>query len=255
MKKREKTLYQAKEFARLTGVTVRALHHYDYLGLLKPSRSESGYRLYGEQELARLQQVITLKFIGLSLKEIKALLGQKKFDLQSTLLMQKEAIQSKQKKMAAIAKAIDRADRSLKATEELDWSLFKTIVEEIEMENKMEWMKNYYTEEQRAELSKRWHPDMQEQATKDWNSLMQEAEALANGDPAGPKAQALAEAFEKQIRAFTGGNPEIAQSLNKLYQDKDNWPKEAMQEWRSSLSQQAEEFINLAREIWQKKQR
>ncbi len=64
---------QIQEFAQRTGVTVRTLHHYDRLGLLRPgARTESGYRLYGERELIRLQQIATLKFIGCSLNEIKA---------------------------------------------------------------------------------------------------------------------------------------------------------------------------------------
>jgi DNA-binding transcriptional MerR regulator len=76
MSKMKGMLYQAKEFAALTGVTVRALHHYDRLGLLKPSgRTASGYRLYGAGDVARLQQIVTLKFIGLSLKQIKEVLG------------------------------------------------------------------------------------------------------------------------------------------------------------------------------------
>jgi DNA-binding transcriptional MerR regulator len=253
MKQKGETLYQANDFAELTGVTVRALHHYDELGLLKPRRSESGYRLYGEQEFARLQQIVTLKFIGLSLKEIKALLGRKKFDLESTLLIQREVIQSKRRQLDLVAKAIERADQALKSEGKPNWNLFRKIVEEIEMETQTEWMKQYYTQEQLDELSKRWRPEMQEQVTKDWNSLFQDAESLANEDPASSKAQALAERWEKQIAAFTGGNPEIADSLKKLYQDKKNWPETAKKQWGPSLSKTAEEFINQAREIWMKK--
>jgi DNA-binding transcriptional MerR regulator len=56
--------YQVREFALLSGVTVRALHHYDRLGLLRPRRSHNGYRAYGEQDLARLEQIVALKFVG-----------------------------------------------------------------------------------------------------------------------------------------------------------------------------------------------
>jgi len=57
--------YQAIEFAQLAGVTVRTLHHYDRIGLLKPSAyTNAGYRLYGKGDLVRLQQIVTLKFIG-----------------------------------------------------------------------------------------------------------------------------------------------------------------------------------------------
>jgi MerR family transcriptional regulator, thiopeptide resistance regulator len=70
--KRER-LYRASEFAALAGVTVRTLHHYDRAGLLRPTaRTDAGYRLYGGREFARLQQILTLKFIGLPLEEIEA---------------------------------------------------------------------------------------------------------------------------------------------------------------------------------------
>jgi len=73
--------YQAIEFARLAGVTVRTLHHYDRIGLLKPSgHTDAGYRLYRKHDLIRLQQIITLKFIGFSLNHIKNLLNNNSFD-------------------------------------------------------------------------------------------------------------------------------------------------------------------------------
>lgn len=65
-------MYRVSDFAEKAGITVRTLHHYDRLGLLKPSgRTEAGYRLYGERAFARLQQIVTLKFIGLPLRARK----------------------------------------------------------------------------------------------------------------------------------------------------------------------------------------
>jgi len=255
MKKREAVLYLAKEFAGLTGVTVRALHHYDELGLLNPRRSESGYRLYGEAEFARLQQIVTLKFIGLTLKEIKTLLGQMSFDLSSTLEIQRDLIQAKRRKLDSVAKAIELADQSLKAEGRPDWNLFRRIVEEIEMESQTDWMKKYYTQDQLDELANRWQPEMQEQVTKEWNAIYTDTELLANEDPASSKAQALAERWEKQIAAFTGGNSEISDSLMKLYQDRDNWPKDVTKKWGPTLSKKAEAFIGRAREILKSKKK
>src|ERR1051325_2126270 len=92
------TLCEASEFAELTGVTVRALHHYDRLGLLKPSgRTVCGYRLYGERDFARLQQIVTLKFIGLSLKQIKNVLDRDSFDLSTALRLQREILGEKRR--------------------------------------------------------------------------------------------------------------------------------------------------------------
>ncbi|MEK0315071.1 MerR family transcriptional regulator [Cohnella sp. 56] len=65
--------WKVGELARMTGVTVRTLRFYDQIGLLVPSgQTESGHRLYGEQDLARLHQIVSLKELGLSLEEIKS---------------------------------------------------------------------------------------------------------------------------------------------------------------------------------------
>jgi len=77
--------FKAIEFAKLAGVTVRTLHHYDRIGLLKPSGyTDAGYRLYRQEDLIRLQQIVTLKFIGFSLPQIKNLLNSNSFDLSCT---------------------------------------------------------------------------------------------------------------------------------------------------------------------------
>src|SRR5947207_15711345 len=93
-------LYRASEFAELAGVTVRTLHHYDRLGLLKPSgRTAAGYRLYGERDFARLQQIITLKFIGFPLNQIKKLLDRRDFDLAKIFRFQQQIMEEKRKQL------------------------------------------------------------------------------------------------------------------------------------------------------------
>ena len=222
-----KSLFLAREFAKRAGVTVRTLHHYDRLGLLKPSRyTEAGYRLYGEPDFARLQQIVMLKFIGLSLKEIKALLDRRELDLQATLRLQRAVVEEKRHHLDTVIQAIERAEKSLAVSDELNWETFKQIIEVISMQNDMEWMKKYYTEEQLAELAERGTPEVLESGQRDWAQLIKEVEAaVAEGiDPQSEHAQALAARWSKLIEAFTGGNPAIRESLNKLYADQANWP-------------------------------
>ncbi len=64
--------YRIHEFARLAGVTVKALHHYDRLGLLQPGRTEAGYRVYCERDLETLEQIVALRFLGIPLKQIRS---------------------------------------------------------------------------------------------------------------------------------------------------------------------------------------
>ena len=75
--------YQVKEVAELSGLTIRALHHYDAIALLTPSaRSGAGYRLYADDDLMRLQQILIGRELGLSLEEIRRLrrLGERRHD-------------------------------------------------------------------------------------------------------------------------------------------------------------------------------
>jgi len=224
MKNSDACLYQAREFAERTGTTVRTLHHYDRLGLLRPTTyTAAGYRLYGENDFARLQQIVTLKFIGLSLKQIKELLNRSNLDLAATLRLQQAVIEEKRRQLEMVARAIQRAEKTLAANEAMDWEAFKKIIEEIDMENNMEWAKNYYTDEQLAELKGRWSPEIQEKAERDWSALIKEVEAAISvgEDPAGETAQALAARWSTLIGEFTGGNPANMESLKKVYAD---WP-------------------------------
>ncbi len=85
-----------KEVSDLTGVSVRSLHHYDHVGLLKPaSWTKSGYRIYGEKELVRLQQILFFKELGFSLKEIRTILDAPGFDWKKALEQQIELLTMK----------------------------------------------------------------------------------------------------------------------------------------------------------------
>lgn len=235
-------LLRAQEFAASAGVTVRTLHHYDRLGLLKPTRyTTSGYRLYGERDLARLQQIVTLKFIGLSLKQIKELLDRRELDLKTTLQLQREVVEEKRRHLDSCLEAIKRAESLMSRNNEPDWQAFKKIIEVINMQNDTEWMKKYYTEEQLADLARRGTPEVLERGQSAWAVLLQDVEtAIKEGvDPASERAQALAARWSKLIEEFTGGDPGILENLRKLYADQTNWPSS----FQKPFSNEAGAFI------------
>lgn len=230
MKGSDENLFQAREFAELTGVTVRTLHHYDRLGLLKPSRySRAGYRLYRESDVARLEQIVALKFIGFSLNEIKNILNRDPVDLETTLRRQREAITEKRQRLDLAIQAIERAEYVLGTSEEHGWRTFVKIIEVINMQSDMNWSKKYYSDEAQQEIEKRAATiprEVIEQAQRDWAVLIKEVDAaVASGeDPASDKSQALAARWSELIKGFTGGNQEVQKGLNKLYADRNNWP-------------------------------
>jgi DNA-binding transcriptional MerR regulator len=230
MKERPQKLFQAREFASLTGVTVRTLHHYDRLGLLKPSRyTSAGYRLYTESDFARLEQIVALKFIGFSLNEIREILSHDSIDLATALQRQREAMTEKRKRLDQAISAIQRAEYVLGVSREPGWELFAKIIEVINMQSDMNWSRQYYSEEAQKEIERRAATiprEVIEQAQRDWVVLIKEIEpAVESGeDPASEKSQALASRWSELIRGFTGGNSEIQAGLNRMYEDRGNWP-------------------------------
>lgn len=108
--------WTVSQLARLAGVSVRTLHHYDEVGLLRPSaRSEAGYRLYADEDLARLQQVLIYRELELPLDQIARILDDPAFDARAALEMQRQLLVQKsvraQVLITAVDAAIDRLDR------------------------------------------------------------------------------------------------------------------------------------------------
>lgn len=137
-------LFAIGEFARKAGITGRTLRFYDNIGLLKPSYIDaSGRRYYSSQDFAKLQKILTLKFIGLSLDEISNII---KYDVtdssfRKSLEIQKEIIDKKIHHMKMVADAIDEALGVQKAGDLLNWDKIINIINVINMDNN--WLKQY----------------------------------------------------------------------------------------------------------------
>jgi MerR family transcriptional regulator, thiopeptide resistance regulator len=128
-----KEMYRTKEFANLAGVTVRALHHYDRLGTLRPKqRSQSGYRLYGSRDFARLEQIVVLKFLGIPLKQMARLL-EPEANLFEVLHKQRDILLTRRLQLDKPIRAIGNAQRSIRSRKEPDWKLFQLIIQEFEI--------------------------------------------------------------------------------------------------------------------------
>ena len=239
-------LYRTRQFAELAGITVRTLHHYDRLGLLKPKgRSGAGYRLYCERDLLRLEQVLVLKYLGLSLAQIGRALDGKSVSVQATLRLQRWALEAKRNHLESAIRAIDEAGRLLQPGHPPDWTALHNIIEVISMDNNTNWAEQYYSAEARAKVEERkklWNPELQAKVSQDWAELIGDVEASLGEDPAGPKGQALAARWRELVRGFTGGDPEIQAGLNKMYSDAQNWPGEM----KKPYSDDVDRFIRRA---------
>ena len=104
---------QIKEFAELTGVSVRTLHYYDEIGLLKPSEvdAQNGYRLYDEKSLERMQEIIFYRELDFSLKTIAQILSSPDYDKQQALSRQRKLLISKKERLEQLIAAIESVEK------------------------------------------------------------------------------------------------------------------------------------------------
>ena len=138
-----------KEISDLTGISVRTLHYYDEIGLLKPTKkSDAGYRLYDDKALETLQQVLFFREFDIPLKEIKAVMENPVLERNQILQMQRKMLVAKKERMERLINSIDDI---LKGDNKMDFAIFsKTEVEEMfqtMIEHMPENMKNLAVKE------------------------------------------------------------------------------------------------------------
>ncbi len=215
---RERT-WRVGELARATGLTVRTLHHYDEIGLLRPSRrSAAGYRLYGDDDVARLQRVRSLRLLGLSLDEIRDALGRRGASLQNVLELQLAELERR------IELEIDLRDRLRGLVRHLAARRTPAAADLLEALETMSKIESHYTAEQQQFLKRRaaeLGPERIAAAEAEWPELirMVRTEMERGTHPSDPKVQALARRWQELVAEFTGGDPGVARSLKQVYRE------------------------------------
>ena len=136
--------YKIKAVADMVGVSVRTLHHYDQIGILKPdSVTTSGYRLYTEMDIERLQQVLFFKELDFTLQEIKEILDNPDFDRKHALMTHKEILIEKKKRLDKIIKSVNKTIDSIEGGTDMNK---KEMFEVFDM-TEIEAHKEKYAEE------------------------------------------------------------------------------------------------------------
>lgn len=218
--------YQVGEVAVLTGVSVRTLHHYDRIGLLRPqARSAAGYRLYGELELLRLQQILTLRYLGFPLKRIGELLDRPDFDLVASLRVQERVLRARVAELEGIATVLGGLVTSYRRDGAWNWDLVIHASEAVatglaQQENAMSDLFTPEQLQQFAELAERTPAEEMTAIQDGWSALLPEVRASYGLDPASPEAQALAERWDaltaRTMRAYES-TPELVEALRANY--------------------------------------
>ena len=214
--------YTIGQVANMAGVSVRTLHHYDHIGLLTPSaRTAAGYRLYGEAELLRLQQILFFKELDLPLQEIGRILDDPGFDPVESLRHHRQLLQREMERLADLLNTIDKTIHRL--TEDdmqmTDDELYAGFTPEQADRYRREARERYGTgvvekAEQRAK----------QMSKAEWQAHGEEGEAVTIGlaermdrPVDDPEVQALIARHHAWIEAFYPASAERYRGLGQLY--------------------------------------
>lgn len=246
--------YTVSAFANLAGVTVRTLHHYDRIGLLKPSAyTETGHRRYTRRDLFPLQQIVTLKWMGFSLAEIQRLMSSDRFDLHTALTLQKQAVDAKIARLKAVSEALEKAaHQAANAGDDLNSETVQAIINGLQTVDYADWLRQLYGDDAMAVVQTRQRaldPAVIEQGQRDWAELIADFQAMRHLPPESDTVQALAKRMHTLIQAFTGGDAGVAAGVRRVWQRPDEHPAE----WQSPMHDDPDlrQFMQTAYQIYE----
>ncbi|GAB4034656.1 MerR family transcriptional regulator [Spirosoma gilvum] len=212
--------YSVNKLAKLAGVSVRTLHHYDRLGLLKPSvRTEAKYRLYGDKELVRLQQILFYKELDFSLEEILHILEDPEFDTLKALESHKLALQARQYRLSKLLVTIDKTISTLKGERVMltNEELYEGFPKGKEY--RQEAIEKYgakAVEDSEAKLQGMGKAGF-EQLKADQQNIAQKLASMVNQDPTSPAVQQQIARHYANIRGFWGEEACQSKDMAKAY--------------------------------------
>ena len=207
-----------REVSELTGVSVRALHHYDELGLLKPTAvTEAGYRLYDESSLVRLQSILLFRELQFPLKDIGAILDSPSFDRNKALDQQIRLLELQKEHLDNLID-LARGMKLVGVKRMTDFTAFDTKkIDDYAREAKASWGQTKEWKEYEQKAQGRTREDNAALA-RGMMDIFAEFGAIRDTDPAAPEAQALVQKLQSYITEhyYTCSN-EILLSLSKMY--------------------------------------
>ncbi len=206
-----------KEFAELTGVSVRTLHYYDEIGLLKPAHIDeyTGYRYYDENSLLRMQEILFYRELDFSLKNISEILSSPNYSKEKALAKQKKLLILKKERLERLISAIDRATKGENVMKAFDNSEF----EKYKSEAQEKWGKTDAYKEY-ADKTKNYSKNNWQNMTDGLNDILEKfAVCMKNGEePDSVDAQNLVEKLQSFITDnYYTCTKEILANLGQMY--------------------------------------
>ena len=245
-----KERYSIGEFSKKTATTIRTLRYYDELALLKPSYvTEKGRRFYTNNDFITLQRILTLKFLGYSLEQIKAFFQKETWDLRDTLSFQKKEMVHKKEQIESVIKALDHAIHALDDQDEVEPSIFISLINSIQMEEEQkEWLKGYVREDLVEDIYA-VSETKQLEVEKKWIEISIELKSLCKLEPGNSRVQELIGDMMALIKELTGDDLAFLQEISQ----KEVVLEEGLWQFQSPFSASEEDWLADAVEVYLKR--
>ena len=214
-------MYTVKKLSELAGITVRTLHHYDQIGLLKPTQvGENGYRYYGDEALYRLQQILFYRYLDMPLDKIKRIMSRGDFDVHTALVQHRASLEAEMRRIRCLIGTIDQTMKQWKGEAEMNP---KRLFEGFSEEQQTQYAN---------EAAERWDADTVQESNRRWKSygeaekrrILTEGKAiykdLAAASPKGPasqEVQAIIERWHSHMQYFWSPKDDQLLGLADLY--------------------------------------
>jgi MerR family transcriptional regulator, thiopeptide resistance regulator len=216
-------MFTVKQLSRLAGVTPRTLHHYDQIGLLKPSRvGDNGYRYYGEESLLGLQQILFYRELGMPLEDIKRIMGRHDFDILPALENHKTELTKRIVRLERLIETVDNTILHLKGQKEMTQKqLFDAFSDEQQAEYENEIMQKYDPATVKASINKwkNYTPADKQRIADEGNGAYEAILAAMPKGASSPEAQTGVELWCKHMDYFWTPNLDQLLGLAEMYND------------------------------------
>ncbi len=214
--------YTINQLAKLANISVRTLHHYDQIGLLDSKRnSKNQYRVYEEDDLLKLQQILFFKELDFKLEDIKGIVENPNFDIASALKDHKHMLLSKRKRLDSLLKTIDKTinrvtkNKKMK-DEELYDSFTKEEMEELAAEAKQRWGHTDAYKESEQKMRSMTKEGM-DKIKAEGDMILKRGAELVDHDIESPEVQTLISEHYAHLSNFYTPNPTMYKGLAEMY--------------------------------------
>jgi len=243
--------------AKKMGITPRTLQYYDKQGVLSPTaQSAGGRRLYTDKDLVRLHQILSMKYLGFSLEDIKTRLVSldTAVDVANALEDHAAVIRQKMEALAESLRAIEVLKAEVLQMESVDFRKYADIIVNLQIKNEMYWIIKHMDDDLMDYFRGRFSKDDAKEIMQRFNSLQNEASGLkeAGVSPKSKKGQSFAKAFWDIVMEFTGGDmsmmPKLAGMADRVEIPMDDFIHSALDTYLTKLGYDPFEYNATAKE-------